>query len=92
LSIGAGVLALGALLLCFMLVYLLNWALADQLPLWGCFGIVGAILAIAGGALLALGSKRAGSIHLVPEQTLDTMKDNLKWIKNQASPDSHRKR
>ena len=41
-------------------------------------------LAIAGGALVAAGKKRAGSIHLVPEQTIDTMKDNVKWLKNQT--------
>jgi hypothetical protein len=84
LSIGIGSAALGALLLCFMLVHLLQWAFPEQLPLWGCFGIVGAVLAIAGGAFVAAGKKQAGSIHLVPEQTIDTMKDNVKWLKNQT--------
>lgn len=90
LAIGAGILALGGVLLCFMLVYLLNWAFPEYLPLWGCFAIVGGMLAAAGGIILAVGTKRAGAIHLVPERTLNTMKDNVKWIKNPTSPENLR--
>jgi hypothetical protein len=90
LAIGAGILAVGGVLLCFMLVYLLNWAFPDNLPLWGCFAIVGGAFAAAGAILLVVGAKRAGSIHLVPERTLNTMKDNVKWIKNPTSPENHR--
>jgi hypothetical protein len=84
LGVGVGIAACGVLLLCFMVVYLLQWAFPEQLPLWGCFGIVGAVLAVAGAAFVAAGAKRAGSIHLLPERTLDTMKDNVKWLKNQT--------
>jgi len=71
---GIGIAAVGGLLIAFALVYLLQWAFPDYLPLWLCYAIVGAVLA----------KKRASDIHMVPEQTVATMKDNLKWIKNQT--------
>jgi hypothetical protein len=83
LGIGIGLTAVGGLLLSFMLVYLLQWASSDRLPLWACYGIVGAALMVVGGGLLFLGKRRAGAVHLMPEQTVATMKDNVEWIKNQ---------
>jgi hypothetical protein len=84
LGIGIGIAALGGVLLVFMLVYLLHAAASEHLPLWGCYGLVGAALVILGGSLFAFGKKRAGAVHLLPEQTLATMKDNVAWIKNQT--------
>ena len=83
LSIGVGLTAVGSLLLSLMLVYLLRWASSERLTLWACYGIVGAALMVVGGGLLFLGKRRAGAVHLMPEQTMATMKDNVEWIKNQ---------
>jgi len=82
LGIGIGIAAFGALLLLFMLVCLLHWALSERLSLWSCFGIVGAVLTILGGALFSLGRSRAGRVRLLPEQTRATMKDNVAWLEN----------
>src|SRR5437762_14370296 len=49
LAAGAAVLAVGVGLLCFMLVYLLHWAV-PALPLWACYGLVGAVLLGLGAA------------------------------------------
>jgi hypothetical protein len=84
LGIGLGVTALGALLLVLMLVFLLNWAVA-AIPLWGAFGIVGILLLALGGMLLLHAKNKAEDIHVVPEQTAETMKENLQWIKKQTS-------
>lgn len=84
LSISITSAALGGLLLVFMLVYLLHGASSERLPLWGCYGIVGAALIILAGSLFVFGKKRAGAVHLLPEQTLATMKENVTWIKNQT--------
>jgi hypothetical protein len=84
LSIGISVAALGGLLLALMLVYLLQWASAERLPLWSCYGIVGAPLGILGAALFFWGKKKVDEIHLMPQLTLATMKDNVKWIKSQT--------
>jgi len=84
LGIGVGVLVVGSLLLMLMLVFLLNWAV-PAIPLWGSFGIIGGLLIVAGGALLARAKAKAEHIHVVPERTAETMKENLKWIKNPTS-------
>jgi hypothetical protein len=84
LGISIGSATLGGLLLIFMLVYLLHTASSERLPLWGCYGIVGAALILLAGGLFFFGKKRAGAVHLLPEQTFATMKDNVAWIKNQT--------
>jgi len=84
LGIGVGILAIGGLLLIFMLVHLLSWAV-PAIPLWACYGIIGGLLILAGGALLLRAKAKAEYIHVVPERTAETMKENLKWIKNPTS-------
>jgi uncharacterized membrane protein len=84
LGVGIGIVSIGGLLLMLMLVFLLNWAV-PTIPLWASFGIIGGLLVLAGVALLALAKKEAESIHVVPERTAETMKENLQWIKNPTS-------
>jgi len=83
-SFGAAVAVsvLGAVLLCFMLVYALHEAAG--LPLWASFAIVGAGFVVIGGILLAVAKNRANAIHLVPRQTVQTMRENVQWLKNQT--------
>lgn len=85
LGIGIGVAALGGLLLILMLVHLLH-ALAG-LPLWACDGIVGGLLAISGAVLLLIGKNTIARIDVVPPQTVETMKENVRWIKERATFD-----
>jgi len=80
---GVALLGLAAVLLCFMLVHLLHHYV-DAIPLWGWFGIVGGLLAIGGGLLIAAGRATAANIHVVPPQTAETMKENVQWMKNQT--------
>jgi hypothetical protein len=82
LGIGVSVASMGGILLVFMVVYLLNWLTADQLPLWACYGLIGGALALIGISLLFLGKSKAEDIHLLPQQTLETMKENLRWTRN----------
>jgi hypothetical protein len=83
-AIGAGMLAFSSILLVFMLVYLLNWLTSDRIPLWGCFGIIGGVIAAVGVCLLLFGKQRASEIHVVPPRTAETLKENVQWIKNQT--------
>jgi hypothetical protein len=85
LGIGIGVAAIGGLLLILMLVHLLN-ALAG-LPLWACYGIVGGLFLIIGGVLLLIAKNTIARIDVVPPQTVETMKENVQWIKEGATPD-----
>jgi len=82
-GIGAGVTAVGSLLLILMLVHLLR-ALTD-IPLWGCYGIIGGALLVVGIVLLTMGKQTAEKIEVVPPQTVETLKENAKWIKKQTT-------
>jgi hypothetical protein len=79
---GAGMAGVAGLLLCLMLVYILN-ELAG-LPVWGSYGIIGGVLAVFSGLLLAIGRAQASDVQVIPPQTAETMKENVQWIKNQT--------
>lgn len=82
LGAGIGIVAIGGLLFIVMLVHLLN-ALTEW-PLWICYGIVAGICMIAGVALLYGGKKQMSDIDVIPSQTIVTMKENVRWIKDKA--------
>jgi hypothetical protein len=84
LGVGGGIAAIGGLLLILMLVHLLQALTA--LPLWACYGIVGGLFAVVGGVLLMLGKQKLAHMHLVPQDTAETMKENVQWIKEQVRP------
>jgi hypothetical protein len=83
LGVGIGITAVGGLLLIVMLVHLLN-ALTEW-PLWLCYGIIGGVCAIAGVVLLYRGKQHISQIDMVPQQTVETMKENVRWIKKKAT-------
>jgi hypothetical protein len=89
LATGAAITLLGVFLLAWMVVHLLHWltipadsTLRDPagLPLWGCFGIVGAVLLAIGAALFAAGKKKLDSFNPLPDETAQTVKENVEWI------------
>lgn len=85
LGTGIGLAALGGLLLVIMVVHLLH--ALTELPLWACYGIVGGVCAVVGFVLLYRGKNRMSQIDIVPEQTVETMRENVRWIKKQTVAD-----
>jgi len=83
LGLGIGVVAIGGMLLMLMLVQVL--AAYTAIPLWGCYGIVGGALVVLGGVLLAMGKRQAEEIDVVPQRTLETMKENVQWLTEQTT-------
>jgi len=85
LGIAGAVLAIGGLLLILALAQgladLLNW------PTWAGYAVVGVVLAIVGGILFTSGQKRAKEFKPVPEKTIETMKENVEWIKDRTTSD-----
>jgi len=74
LGAGLGVTAVGLLLFCLMLPYLLWWL--TPLPLWACFGIFGVVfLLIGGGASFAALKKFQGAASLHESST--ALKENV---------------
>lgn len=83
LGAGIGIAAIGGLLLIIMLVHLLR-ALTEW-PLWTCYGIVGGICVAGGIAFLYKGKQQISEIDIIPQQTVETMKENVRWIKRKAA-------
>src|SRR6516164_7156040 len=75
-SMAFGLAMISALLLSLMLPLLLNWAL-PKLPLWACFGIVGAVFAAIAGAMASAGKRKIQSIKPVPEESVQALKENI---------------
>jgi hypothetical protein len=85
LGIGAGLAVIGALLLGHMFVYLVQTL--TGLSLWVSYLIVGAIFAIGGGLLLMQGIKRMKDVDPVPRETIESVKEDVQWIKEQNPSD-----
>ena len=88
LGIGIGLASLSGLLLVWMLVHLLHWATSPteldpaKLPLWACFGIVGLVIGVVGGMLVTSSIRKFQSFNPLPDQTAQTLKENVQWIAN----------
>ncbi len=85
LGIGVGVAAVGGMLLSVMLVHVL--AAYTAVPLWGCYGVVGGVLAVLGWVLLASGRHKVEEIDVLP-QTVESMKENGQWLREQMTSDT----
>lgn len=77
LAFASGLVLVGVILLCLMLVYLLH-ELA-LLPLWESFAIVGGALTVIGCVLGYLGREQLRTVHAVPEKTAKALEENLEW-------------
>jgi len=85
LGIAGGVLAMGGLLLILALAQgiadLFNW------PTWAGYALVGIVLAIVGYILFSSAQKQMKDVHPIPEQTVETLKENVEWIKERTTSD-----
>jgi len=76
------VLAVGGLLLVLALAQgladLLNW------PAWAGYLTVGLLLAIAGYLLFSTAQKRFKQISPIPDKTVETVKENVAWLKEKT--------
>lgn len=59
-------------------------ALALVMPLWAASLSVGSALAGIAALTLWAGVKRFKQIHPAPERTVETMKENVEWIRQQV--------
>jgi hypothetical protein len=77
-GIGMPLLFLGGFLLALTAAHLLNAYLL--FPLWGCYGIVGIVLAGIGAALCYAAKKKMESFNPLPEESVAALKENVQWI------------
>jgi hypothetical protein len=78
---GAVIALVGGILLSFTLVQLLSW-FAPELPAWACYGIVGAPITALGGAVFFAGLRKFESINPVPNQSVQALKETIRWKTN----------
>jgi hypothetical protein len=85
---GAGMLG-GAAFAGWMLALFVSltamWALADVMHIAWAALIVAAVWAVVGAILLALGRKEMREVSPKPDQTVDSLKEDAKWLKTQKS-------
>jgi uncharacterized membrane protein YqjE len=73
-----GLYAFGFLLLTAML------AMATVMTMWMAALIIGAVLAVASMALIGAAKARLKHVNPVPERTIESIKENVQWTKDQS--------
>ncbi|HKW98888.1 MAG TPA: phage holin family protein [Bryobacteraceae bacterium] len=84
---GAAVLGSGAVVAAYSAGFLLLaalFALEIAVPSWLAALIVAVFSGTIGAALVTKGITRIKQVHFRPERTINTMKENLEWAKNQT--------
>jgi uncharacterized membrane protein YqjE len=76
-AVGALIALVAMASLCTALILALN----EYLERWASALLVGVILSIIAGAMIALGIKRLKQLSLKPEKTLESLEENKEWLK-----------
>ena len=91
LSSALAVFALCEVMLAFMLVKLLHQYLLPNHE-WACFGIVGGLVGLLGGALIYCGLNQINQVHLSLPQTAETLREDAQAVSDAVSggrPSAH---
>ena len=83
LAAGVFILAIGVILLSLMVVFLI--AQYTALPLWSSLGIVALVYLALGAVVAVLGKKAAARAKALPEGTLRSTKEDIRYIGQKAS-------
>jgi len=85
---GVAVIAGGALIGLTGFIFLMlgvTYLLDKVMPLWLAAAIVGAVLAVIAAICVSVGRNRLKAGNFTPEQTIDTLKEDREWAKQQTS-------
>jgi Na+/melibiose symporter-like transporter len=80
-----GVAALAGYLAVVMLSFAAAWALTAVMPTGWAFFAVGVVLGIVAGAMALQGRRRLREFHPVPQETAETLKEDVQWLKSRKS-------
>jgi len=79
----------GAIVAAYMALVLLSfavaWGLANVMDAGWAFLIVGAVYAIVAAILFVRGRDRAREVHPIPQQTVDSVKEDVQWARQKLS-------
>ena len=77
--IAAGI--VGTLSAWIFLLWTLAYALASRMPMWVATLVVAVVMTAASFVLIIGGIRRVRRIQPIPERTLESVKENLEWMK-----------
>ncbi len=63
------------------LLWTLAYAVASRMSMWAATLVVAVVMAAIAGALTMVGIRRARQINPIPERTIESVKENLEWMK-----------
>ena len=71
----------GAVSAWIFLLWTLAYALATRMPMWAATLVIAVVMTATATMLIMGGVQRAGRIQPIPERTVESVKENLEWIK-----------
>jgi len=71
----------GAVSAWIFLLWTLAYALATRMPMWAATLVIAVVMTAAATMLIMGGVQRARRIQPIPERTVESVKENLEWIK-----------
>jgi Na+/melibiose symporter-like transporter len=80
-----GVAALAGYLAVVMLSFAAAWALTAVMPTGWAFFALGVVLGVVAGAMALQGRRRLREFHPVPQETAETLKEDVQWLKSRKS-------
>jgi uncharacterized membrane protein YqjE len=89
-GLGAGLMAGAAVLALVGTIFIgltLMYGLALALPVWAAALIVAVIFLIGGFILFNAGKQRLQQVDPVPHRTIESLKEDTEWVKQQISSD-----
>jgi uncharacterized membrane protein YqjE len=87
-ALGAGLLsgtALAGYFVLLMLSFAAAFGLAEIMAAGWAFLIVGLFYGVVAGTLFVLGRKKLATVTLVPKKTVQTLREDLSWLKQRMS-------
>jgi hypothetical protein len=83
-SVWLGVGALSGSFSVFFFLFAMVYALANFVPNWAAALIVAGALAISASVTLYVATKQFKQVRPAPDQTLESLRENLEWAKRRA--------
>jgi uncharacterized membrane protein YqjE len=77
--IGAGL--VGALSAWIFVLWTVAYLLATRMSMWAAALVVAVVMTCIGSVLIIGGLRRVKRLQLIPERTVDSVKENLEWMK-----------
>jgi hypothetical protein len=80
-----GAAGLAAWLALVLLSFAAAWGLTEVVPEGVAFVIIGLLWTVAAGALYLMARERMRDVHPKPEQTIETVQEDIQWLRRPTS-------